>query len=280
MKLRILSDLHLESRSFSIPALPSDAQSVLVLAGDTGPLGIAACASLVEDLLREACARFRSVIFICGNHEFYGGVWPTERRRFMARRDLPPNLHILERESVTLNDTAGPVTFFGATLWTDYDHGDPFAMHEVEYCLSDYRAIRTEGVPDAYGRASGITPSMILKYHRETVDWMMEAMPKARARGERTVLVTHHAMSHQSIHPRFEGSEANSGFVSDEEDVLTYVRPTLAIHGHTHDSFDYQVGGRFGEPAVRVVANPRGYCREGDMWPENRDFDPTLVIEI
>ena len=49
-------------------------------------------------------------------------------------------------------------------------------------------------------------------------------------------------------------------------------RVQLWVHGHTHDSFDYEVAG------TRVLCNPRGYCREGRQ--ENARFDPSLVIEV
>ena len=46
----------------------------------------------------------------------------------------------------------------------------------------------------------------------------------------------------------------------------------LWIHGHTHDSFDYQVQG------TRVLCNPRGYAKEGKV--ENALFDARLVVEV
>lgn len=49
--------------------------------------------------------------------------------------------------------------------------------------------------------------------------------------------------------------------------------PVLWVHGHMHDSFDYQVDG------CRVVCNPRRYMNwHGEF--ENKDFNPGLVIEI
>jgi hypothetical protein len=55
----------------------------------------------------------------------------------------------------------------------------------------------------------------------------------------------------------------------------------LWLHGHVHDSFDYQVG------RCRVVANPAGYVRNramavsrDDFQFENPLFDKTLVIAL
>ena len=48
----------------------------------------------------------------------------------------------------------------------------------------------------------------------------------------------------------------------------------LWIHGHTHTSFDYRVGG------CRVICNPRGYMARGRTGPENPHFDPQRVVQI
>jgi hypothetical protein len=86
------------------------------------------------------------------------------------------------------------------------------------------------------------------------------------------VVITHHAPSRKSIHPRFEGSLLNACFVSDAERLLGAARIRLWVHGHTHDTFDYLVKG------TRVVCNPRGYAKGGVN--ENLRFDPNLTIDI
>lgn len=78
-----------------------------------------------------------------------------------------------------------------------------------------------------------------------------------------TVVVTHHAPSPQSIPLRFAGSPLNANFVSDAEWLLQGRRARLWIHGHLHDSFDYEVDG------TRVVCNPRGYAKGAS--PKTRD---------
>ena len=85
-------------------------------------------------------------------------------------------------------------------------------------------------------------------------------------------MVTHHAPSPRSIHPRFAGSVINACFISDAERLIDGARADLWIHGHTHDSFDYNVNG------TRVLCNPRGYAKDGVN--ENASFDADLVVEI
>ena len=86
------------------------------------------------------------------------------------------------------------------------------------------------------------------------------------------MVITHHAPSRKSIHPRFAGSLLNGGFVSDLERLIVSGQPQLWIHGHVHDSYDYQVKG------TRVVCNPRGYSKEGVN--ENPAFDSRFLVEV
>jgi predicted phosphodiesterase len=46
----------------------------------------------------------------------------------------------------------------------------------------------------------------------------------------------------------------------------------LWVHGHTHNSCDYHI------KRTRVLANPRGYVKDGKA--ENSEFDPGLTVEV
>ena len=78
----------------------------------------------------------------------------------------------------------------------------------------------------------------------------------------RTVVVTHHAPSRRSTQQK--GEDWDHLYGSNLDALIEDCGPALWIHGHVHDSFDYQIG------STRVLCNPRGYLRYG----ENADFDP------
>ena len=93
------------------------------------------------------------------------------------------------------------------------------------------------------------------------------------------MVVTHHSPHPHSIHPRFAGSPLNAAFVSDLSPLMGKAK--LWIHGHVHDSFDYELAG------TRVIANPRGYALNrraateiGMVEWENPMFDARLVVEV
>ena len=88
------------------------------------------------------------------------------------------------------------------------------------------------------------------------------------------MVITHHAPHPLSIHPRYVRNPLNAGFVSDLTPLLQGA--DLWLHGHVHDSFDYQVG------RCRIVANPAGYpsLESGRLELENRRFDAGLVLTL
>lgn len=82
-----------------------------------------------------------------------------------------------------------------------------------------------------------------------------------------TVVVTHHAPHRGSIPERFANDVISSAYASDLTAVIESGRPNLWVHGHMHDSVDYEVG------RTRVVCNPKGYSRE------NSAFVADMVID-
>jgi hypothetical protein len=54
----------------------------------------------------------KPVIYVPGNHEFYGRDMSLIER---LRSDAPPDVHVLDHQSVVIED----VRFLGSILWTD-----------------------------------------------------------------------------------------------------------------------------------------------------------------
>jgi len=110
-----------------------------------------------------------------------------------------------------------------------------------------------------------LRPTMAV--HASSREWLDRML--GRESVDPTVVVTHHGPHPLSVHPRFAGNAVTPAFVSDLSDIIEKHQPPLWLHGHTHDRFDYNVGG------TRVVCNPRGYSYEN-----SNGFDPGLVIDV
>jgi len=250
MKLNILSDLHLGFGAMNRPINDAD---VVVLAGDISRPREAAAWAMRFD---------KPVLYVPGNHEFYGSSIDGARRELKALC-AGTNVHLLDAGEVVL----GGVRFLGATLWTDFrldgaGAAREAAMREAVRFMRDFSVVRIDGVP--------FTPQASAELFDAQAAWLEERLAEPHAGP--TVVVTHHAPSPRSIHPRFVGSPLNACFVSDAERLIDKRRVQLWIHGHTHDSFDYRVAG------TRVVCNSRGYAKDGVN--ENPAFDANLRVEI
>ncbi|MEO8523316.1 MAG: metallophosphoesterase [Caldimonas sp.] len=253
MKLNILSDLHLNVLGFDRPSSDAD---VVVLAGDIARP-------------REAVAWARHfdkpVLYVPGNHEFYGGSLDGAAAE-LARLCTGTAIRVLDNTASVI----GGVRFLGTTLWTDFElFGDgeskEAAMAEGQHLMRDFSRIRL-----AEGAETLLSPNDSAALFERGARWLDATLDTAH--DGPTVVITHHAPSRRSVHPRFERSLLSACFASDAERLLGGARVQLWIHGHTHDSFDYFVNG------TRVVCNPRGYAKDGVN--ENPRFDPQLVIEV
>jgi predicted phosphodiesterase len=264
MRIQLASDLHLEflQRDFLGARVVSAAAGadVLVLAGD-----IANGADAV-DLF---CDWPVPVIYLAGNHEFYGNDFDATRLAIRAAAGASRNFHFLDNDAVVI---AG-VRFLGATLWTNYrlmlNKTQRQLMDIAEQGLNDHRVIRTGAKIFSAARA--------LAEHEYSRAWLARQLEIPF--DGKTVVVTHHGPHPKSIHPRFAGDPVNAAFVSDLSPLLA--RAEHWLHGHVHDSFDYRVGG------CRVVANPRGYALNrnrvafaSQLEFENGQFNGACVIEV
>jgi hypothetical protein len=82
---------------------------------------------------------------------------------------------------------------------------------------------------------------------------------------KRYVVVGHHSPSRLSTHPRYQHQHImNGGYSSELDDfILDHPQIKLWTHGHTHEDFDYMIGG------CRILCNPRGYINyeeRADTW--------------
>jgi len=163
MRIRVLSDLHLEFRPLELSEVPAD---VVVLAGDTapGPMGV-----------RWARERFprTPVVYVAGNHEAYGHSLPS-LYELLRREAAGSTVHVLEEEAVELDG----VEFLGCTLWTDQAlFGDPVATGgHLEAGMNDYRVVWSTA------RGERWTAADARSAHARSRAWLEQRLEAAPAR--------------------------------------------------------------------------------------------------
>lgn len=266
MKVRVVSDLHLEccEKGEGIPDLGFG--DILILGGDilcarhfrkNGPLR-----SVYTDFLKKCSDNFKNVLYIAGNHEAYGynyeGSWEV------LKENLPKGVSLLENDHVKIQDWV----FLGCTLWADFRGGNALEMMEAAQCMNDYKIIRITP------KFRKMYPEDTYRFHNQSRYYLEEKIKEFK--DDKVWVLTHHAPSYQSVHEKYKRSGiVNGAYVSHLDDmILAHPQIRVWSHGHTHNSFDYQIGN------CRVVCNPRGYYNGFNTADLNLDFDSNFEIDL
>lgn len=254
MKIHLISDLHCDFSKYTQEFPDCD---VVVIAGDIG-----------EDPLHliDICNYnpMHKIIFVPGNHDFYGASFESCMMTYRAiQNDVCKNLVVLQNHHVEIDG----VLFFGSTLWSGLNaYGDHYTMklkQWYEYNISDSRYI------------TDWSAHLMISEHRYAKGKIAEFFDEHP--DQKKVVITHFAPSLKSVHESYSGSVPfnsywcngfSDGFISSAD---------LWLHGHVHNSFDYNVN-EYSEKQCRVVCNPRGYITS--YGEENYNFNPNLILEI
>lgn len=273
MKIRIVSDLHLEfdhgyKHVFELPRVEDEENTVLVLAGD---IGLADKPHTYIDFIQDVTDRFRYVIYIPGNHEYYKTSFNRGLDKINDAIAKPSQTG--RTDNITVGDRffhkEENIALVCATLWTDMNKSDPFTMFHVREGMNDFRLIRVGSPDDPYKRQW--KPEDCVVEFEKSKRFIFESVECLWNEGFEVVVVTHHLPTPLSINERYAAdSLMNGGYASNLFEEIADCKATLWIHGHTHSSCDYDVEG------THVICNPRGYY----MHEENPKFDPTLTIEV
>jgi len=241
MKIRVLSDLHFEHHADSglsfVDSLDSDADLV-VLAGD---ITIGRFLPITAFAFTK---KFPQVVYVHGNHEFYGSDRETVLDYSHKVASCVPNkFHWLDHRVTKVGSTR----ILGTSLW----YPETRLSRLQANIWSDFLSIK-----DLH--------QWVYKQSAKSVEFLRRELRQG------DVVVTHFLPSWKSVHPKYAASDVNCFFVHDLEELIIERQPSLWIHGHTHESMDYMIG------STRVICNPFGYL----MHDENPKFNPNLNVEI
>lgn len=257
MKIKLLSDLHLEGRygyeKHDHYWSDYKGEDVLVLAGDIA-VGADKVIQAIDYFLAQG---FPEIVYVLGNHESYHHRYIDVLNSL--ERTLKPmqKVHFLNaNEIVKIQD----VSFFGGTLWTNFGN-DPIAESAARNGINDFRVI-TGWSADAAR----------LEYERQ-VQFLKTAYRQTEGK---KVIVTHFLPAFELVAARYKSEGVsyllNKYFANDLGDWISTLSNTTWLFGHTHDAMDVVIG------ETHCISNPLGYARE--MIPEFAQFKPNLVIEV
>jgi len=258
MKIRLLSDLHHEffktKSMFTESFMEYKGEDVLILAGD-----IAVGANNVTHILDKFLeAGFPKIVYVPGNHEFYG----TTIKKFNQELDAilsDPQYWDRVYAFTNPNDNftiIDGVIFCGGTLWTNF-RDDHIAHMACQNRISDFKVIKDFSTNEAAKRFYA---------DLDAIEFVYKEFPEYKK-----VVVTHFLPAVECIHKRYRGTDLlNNYFANDLGEYISGLSNTTWVFGHTHDPSDIMLGD------TRLMANPHGY-----YGYETRDeFNPHFQFEV
>ncbi len=239
MKVRLWSDIHLEFGDMVFTPRDDDHETVLVIAGDFH------VGTRSFEYLRSLCSLFKAVVYVPGNHEYYGEVIDEVDHAIQKLADGLENLHFLNPGTVIIDG----VKFVGATMWTDFNKADPYSMFMAARSMNDYRRIR---YINSEGKEELLNPEVVVDINAKHRSFFHEELSKEF--DGKVVAVTHH--------PPLEECTKTKFYRSDDPLVFAYANTGLEemieccdfwFHGHIHDWMHVSAHG------CEIIAKPRGY---------------------
>lgn len=243
MKIHLISDIHLQINDvFNIPKIDAD---VCVLAGDIGLIRNQIC---YYDFLKAAKKQFKNVILVNGNHEFYHSDYAKSLQVIKSIAD-DADVYLMDIHYNTENLTIDGVTFWGSTLWTDFNNNDLKTKNAITKGFNDYVYIKH------------FNANIVYETYLETVK---------RINWNADVVITH-TMPILRDHTRFLLNSITYGFCCTKlEEQIKESNIKYWLYGHSHDNMEYTVG------QTKILSNQVGYLFE----KMNKPYNSNLIIDI
>jgi 3',5'-cyclic AMP phosphodiesterase CpdA len=268
MAIQILSDLHLEApKAYDVFDIEPRAPH-LALLGDIG--NVAAHKPDFLGFLTRQLQRFRTVIFVPGNHEAYGSNWPETidilqafQEDSKARKDTSlGDFVLLDRGVLRLPDTN--MMILGCSLFSCV----PTESHmAVSMGLNDFFQTDKWDV-EAHN-----------DMHKRDLSWLNAQVTDLEDSDTNIIIFSHWSptLDARATEPRHAGSRIRSAFSTDlsKEKCFRSGRVKLWAFGHTHYNCDFVVDREDGAGPLRLVANQRGY-----YFSQSEGFDSDKTVEV
>ena len=258
MKIKIFSDIHLDQYVAGqyFPHLGTG--DTLILAGDI------LCArhfktdgylhSVYDTFLNDCSKNYDKVLYVKGNHEFYGYNYEGAHKKILD--NLPDNFHLLENETIKI----GNVIFIGFTFWTDFRKENPLEMMDAQSYMNDYKVIR---ITSNYRK---LNTNDTLQFHKDSKQYLLNKLDELK--DEEVFVISHHSPTLQSIAPEYKNS-CNGAYCSDLDDlILDHPNIKHWVFGHSHTAMDFNIGD------CRVINNAVGYPGQ------DTKYNPHLFVTI
>jgi predicted MPP superfamily phosphohydrolase len=240
MKIRVISDIHLENNKNLPPSIGNG--DLIILAGN---ILIAKHLKLNNEykekylsFFNKCLNNYNNVLYVMGNYEHYG--YHFEKTLTTIKENIPETVRVIENDKVVIDNWV----FIGMTLWSNFNKNKN-DMYCVETLSNDYELIRADS---NYRKIKAID---IAKTNEGSQKYLNKQLKKFKK--QNIFILTHHAPSIQSIPEKYKNDLICSSYYTDVSKIINR-SPQIKywVHGHVDCKNDYVINN------CRVISNSFG----------------------
>ena len=260
---RLYSDMHLDmyvqkkfqpSQLWEPEVLPEDSESTLILAGDIWHSKKPFAFSNYS-WFGKMTQRFKYVLVVLGNHDFWGGTFPTEYKNFERYKSEQKlnNLFLLQDSTILMGD----YKIIGSTLWTSLQDRSSAIMEQFNKTNNDLRYMRWHDsrYPNTYKKASA---KPFLEAFNKSKHYIFENAVKDYPE-QKLFVISHHPPSKVlATDPDLTDIDFAIN-TNNLDDLILQSNIDVWMHGHVHQSGKAKIGN------TEIIANTVGYAISPDF---------------
>jgi Icc-related predicted phosphoesterase len=204
------------------------------------------------------------VFYVLGNHEFYGENF-KDLIQFWNNVELD-NFYFMHQRDIVVDN----IRVIGAPLWASLG---TLNLHpvmgiqqnpEIDWFLRQH----LKNFAD-FNQIPNFKMTDMANLFWQDYRFIEKALEEENEMT--TIVMTHHLPSIDSVPERFKNNKSSHAFYSEISHLMEEHKIDFWLHGHTHDSCDYQCHN------TRVICNPRGYKEANQV---NSKFEWLKIIDF
>lgn len=256
MKFYIWSDVHNDFGEMLFNPNDYEGSYPLIICGDWGT-GL----DVQEKILKEILNYFDDVVFVPGNHDFYGSSFKGTHEKYSKIASVYKNFHYLDSGTVELHG----VNIIGAVLWTNMGN-DSYTIRNATQVMNDFNLIQDF---QWYESRTNNPVDVWLEKNEEHTRFILDNLSSDKP----NLVVTHHAPHEICIQEQYKNSWTNNLYCTNDEritDLFNQNKINAWIHGHMHAQDTVYLN------EIPIHRNARGYHKYENMssvWEPNKIYE-------
>lgn len=175
MNVYYCSDLHLEHKNYKLDLqskVVNPNSDILILAGD---IGCIKDLDFYGDWLKSLCGRFYTVVYLLGNHEWYGLKYDSDISNLIASSRFENLIYVPENSYIELDG----INIICSTLWSSLNNNNFITARIISEHVNDFKYIQ------------GLTTDLCFNLYNSGYNFILDRVINSIQNNKQFIIATH-----------------------------------------------------------------------------------------